>query len=109
MPIYEFDCASCGGFSVLKTLAKRNDAQACPACGGPAQRNLVSAPTLACMSSTARHAAEINERSRHEPLHSHDAHHHGAHCSGASKPADASSGVGAAKTFPGRRPWMISH
>jgi putative FmdB family regulatory protein len=110
MPLYEFDCESCGGFSVLKRIVARNDGQPCPACGRTAQRNVISAPALACMPSAARHAAQVNERSRHEPRHSAQDHAHdmAVHGSGATH-GNHSCTEGATKTFLGKRPWMISH
>ncbi len=104
MPVYEFECARCGGFEVLKPLASRNDTQHCHTCGAIALR-LTSAPALACMPSVVRHAASVNERSRHEPRHaSAAAHYHGpaGRCIGAEQGTKP-------KTFPGHRPWMLSH
>jgi putative FmdB family regulatory protein len=109
MPLYEFDCTSCGAFSVLKPIVERNEAQACPRCGSAAQRNAISAPALACMPSTARHAAAVNERSRHEPRDSAQDHDHRNVCGSGASIGNASCTQGGTKSFLGKRPWMISH
>ena len=107
MPVYEFHCSACGDFTIPKPLAARNDAQPCPMCAALAERCLISAPAVARMPSIARHAATINERSRHEP-HRFSAKDRPA--SDAQKnSASTSAGASAAKAFPGKRPWMISH
>jgi putative FmdB family regulatory protein len=108
MPLYTFDCARCGTFDALTTIAKRNDARACPQCGTATMRNAVTAAALACMPRHVRGAAEINERNQHEPRHS-SQHHHGA--TAQCKPRSGGGDVARAKakTFPQKRPWMISH
>jgi putative FmdB family regulatory protein len=103
MPVYDFECAGCGDFSVLKPLAKRNDPQACPSCGETAARQLIAAPAFASMPAASRNAAAINEKSRHEPKLS-GAHQCGAHCT-----HTASASASGPKSFPQKRPWMISH
>jgi putative FmdB family regulatory protein len=107
MPVYDFRCAACGDFSVLKPLAARNTAQPCPTCAALAERCVIAAPALARMPSFARSAAALNERSQHEPhrFRAGDVPASSAPREGASKNTRAST----AKAFPGKRPWMISH
>lgn len=32
MPTYDYQCAACGGFDALRSLALRNEPAACPQC-----------------------------------------------------------------------------
>lgn len=108
MPLYQYECAACGdGFTRLKSVARRDDAQQCLTCGEDASRVVVAAVALSCMSSSARIAASVNERSRHEPRHSTESGPcaHRADAGGSA----AQVSPGGLKTFPGQRPWMISH
>jgi len=106
MPFYEYACADCGEFTAVRRMAERDDPQACPACGGPAQR-LVAATMLALMPASQRRAHAGNERSAHAPL-SVQGHRHGPGCGCGGAQAKASQ-AGGAKSFLGKRPWMISH
>ena len=118
MPTYDYACADCGGFDALRSLAQRNEPCACPACGAAAPRTFVSAPRLACSSPEQRRAFETNERAQHAPRSSRDTgesyarlrHPAGCGCcsTGGQRGATVTAASGA-KTFPGRRPWMISH
>jgi putative FmdB family regulatory protein len=110
MPMYDFYCDQCGDFAALRTVAARDEACACPACGAAARR-VLSLPALSLMSATARTGHQINERSAHAPQRSGEyAHRHGpgCGCSSGSKAAAAAK-PGALKTNAGGRPWMISH
>jgi putative FmdB family regulatory protein len=107
MPVYDYDCMSCGPFSAIRPMADYAKPVACDACGADAPRAIFNAPALANMNSGLRRSLAINERSRHEPRRSNGAHPAGCGCcsSSARKPSAAN----AAKSFPGSRPWMISH
>ncbi len=72
MPTYDYDCPQCGSFDALRSVSMRNQAAACPACGGPCARILSVAPSLALMEDGARRAMDTNERARHEPKRSGD-------------------------------------
>ncbi|GAA6142522.1 zinc ribbon domain-containing protein [Hydrogenophaga sp. 5NK40-0174] len=117
MPTYDYDCPSCGGFEAIRSLADRNEPCHCPACGTAATRVFVSAPRLALMSGSTRNAIATNERASHEPKSSRDyqrlRHPAGCGCcSGAGRSGSKSTTVTAAngaKSFPSKRPWMISH
>ncbi|EON18808.1 FmdB family regulatory protein [Cupriavidus sp. GA3-3] len=106
MPIYEYACAECGSFSAVRRIDERDAPQCCPGCGQEARR-LVTATMLALMPSARRVAHAGNERSAHAPVSS-QGHRHGPGC-GCSAGSAALAGKGAAKSFPGTRPWMISH
>ena len=113
MPTYEYRCDDCGDFTAYRPIAVRNDPCICPYCGKGSERVILSAPTLATMSSTNRIAHATNERAAHSPKTSaehHATHRHGPGCgcgSGISKSTVKSPD--GAKTFPTKRPWMISH
>jgi putative FmdB family regulatory protein len=38
MPLYEFECDSCGVFEAWRTIAQRDQAPACPTCAAETQR-----------------------------------------------------------------------
>ncbi len=106
MPIYDYDCPSCGPFTAFAAMADYAQPSECD-CGAPAPRAILNAPAIAGMDAGLRRGMAVNERSRHEPRRSFGAHPSGCGCCSPSKrPAAA---AGAAKSFAGRRPWMISH
>lgn len=111
MPIYEYACRNCGGFTALRRLADYESPCVCPRCGTLSSRALFTAPAFTAMPSARRLAHAANEKARHEPMLASQAERkHGAGCSccGAKKSSAASTGRGG-KHFPGKRPWMISH
>ncbi len=118
MPVYEYECETCGCFDDVRTVAERDTPATCPECEGLAARVLFSAPRFSTVSSAVRQAHATNERSAHQPRSTRDAdagtsasarrHGNGCACcvprrSGKQQNADTS------KSFPSRRPWMISH
>ncbi|WP_321782986.1 zinc ribbon domain-containing protein [Burkholderia pyrrocinia] len=129
MPIYDFHCESCGPFVAMRSIAERDRAAPCPVCGTIAAR-LVTAPSLALMSSERRIAHASNERAAHAPRLSGEAagarHRPGCSCcsggratlagasggsaigTAASSTHGAAAGAAALKR-PAGRPWMISH
>ncbi|GAB7522909.1 FmdB family zinc ribbon protein [Paraburkholderia sp. 2C] len=116
MPVYDFQCTTCGPFAVMRSVAARDLPVHCPDCGTSASR-MISAPALALMSGTQRNAHATNERAAHEPRHASGVaarHPSGCGCCSGSRItlAGASGGVqpDALKSpASGRRPWMISH
>lgn len=113
MPIYEYLCEDCGEFTALRPMRDSAAPCACPECGAAAPRVLISAPALATMSAAKRHAHATNERAAHAPKTSAEyqaGHKHGPGCAcgGATSKATLKTPDGA-KTFPSKRPWMISH
>lgn len=114
MPTYDYECRDCGGFDALRPLGERDAPAACPACGAASPRVFASAPRLALMEDGTRRALAVNERARHEPRSSRDYQRlrHPAGCGCCSTGRSGSRTVTAAngaKSFPGQRPWMISH
>jgi putative FmdB family regulatory protein len=113
MPIYEYLCEACGPFTELRPMAECEAPSDCPACGDSAPRVMLTAPRLAGMPTERLIAHGVNERSAHEPMvsGSERAHRHSATCGCGSKtktkPVPAAAPV--AKSFPSKRPWMISH
>jgi putative FmdB family regulatory protein len=109
MPIYQYECAECGSFDVIRRMAERDSAYACPSCGNATSRTVTQAAMLSLMPQARRDAFATNERSAHEPASSKTlgGHRHGPGCGcGASKASMTQQGL---KSLPGRRPWMISH
>ena len=114
MPTYDYDCPACGGFEALRRLAERDAACACPGCGAAAPRVFVQAPRLELLAADTRRAMETNERAAHQPQRSSDGygrlrHPRGCGCCTPGRRGAATTAPNGAKTFAGKRPWMISH
>lgn len=114
MPTYEYCCDDCGDFSAIRPVAMRNEPCVCPGCGRHAGRVIRSTPQLATMSSASRTAHATNERAAHAPMTSAEyatRHKHGPGCGCCSgKPSKSTvKAADGSKTFPTKRPWMISH
>ena len=104
MPLYLYNCKSCGEFQDWQAMTACDQPAACPRCGRRSRR-VVSAPKILAMDANLRKAHARNERSAHEPRlvrrdkqkpHDHvlvpgAAHGHGPHFHRSS------------------RPWMIGH
>ena len=101
MPSYQYCCGCCGPFEAVRPIADFAQPSRCPGCGAEAPRSL-AAPSFSAMPATVRQAHATNERSAHAPKRTGA---HGPGC-GCCKPTAT---AGAAKSFPGARPWMISH
>jgi putative FmdB family regulatory protein len=116
VPLYTHQCPTCGAFDDLRPASLSASAADCPKCGQAAPR-VILAPRLPLMDRGLRRAHEVNERNRHEPTHSTQEaraqrHEHGpgcSCCSDTSKKSTALYGPDGSKTFPTKRPWMISH
>ncbi|WP_158046091.1 FmdB family zinc ribbon protein [Skermanella pratensis] len=118
MPVYDYMCESCGAFTALRPMARSAEPCGCPDCGAPASRAYLSFPSIGGMDPARRAAFETNERSAHAPKLSKKsdrqaAGHSGAHGPGCSCCSGGKSSAvytrDGAKTFPSKRPWMISH
>lgn len=66
MPLYDYECKSCGPFRDWRPMSEWTAGAPCPDCSAPAPRQ-TAAPMLAALSSNNRIAHERNERSAHEP------------------------------------------
>ena len=112
MPVYDYQCDTCGPFTVLRPMAECEAPHACPDCGGQAPRAWLTAPHFSAMSSQRRRAHAANERSANAPKTSDEYKAtHGAGCSCCSGRLGrmVKRGKSGAKSFPTSRPWMISH
>jgi putative FmdB family regulatory protein len=114
MPVYDYMCQRCGPFTALRAMADFDMPLECSNCGGEAPRAFLTAPYVAAMPAERRVAHATNERSASAPLTLSGARQtHGAACrccSGKSlRPDQRARGDTDAKSFPTRRPWMISH
>ncbi|KFE53595.1 FmdB family zinc ribbon protein [Pseudomonas syringae] len=115
MPMYEFDCPSCGDFTALRPMAESGQPCACPQCGESSMRVILSAPGLSTVSGNKRRAIETNERSAHAPktvaeYQESKRHPSGCSCCGPSKPVvPTKANPHALKGKAAGRPWMISH
>ena len=112
MPLYDYQCASCGPFTAFRPMADYAKPVSCETCGADAPRAILAAPALAAsmprLDGGLRAAYATNERARHEPRRWNGAHPSGCGCCKPRRPAPAAASR-AAKSFPGARPWMISH
>ena len=110
MPVYEYLCGDCGVFEEMLPMALCADPCACPGCGASAPRVMITVPRLAAVSSTMRRAHETNERAADSPKRSRT---HGAGCGccsgGAKRGGKTLIRPDGAKSFPTKRPWLISH
>jgi len=106
MPVYEYDCGACGSFETLAPISQFDQPQPCPGCGSDAPRALLSVPMLAIMPASRRRAFAVNERSANTPETSRRSGRHPSDCVCCKTVVPNTK---AKKTFPGRRPWMISH
>lgn len=106
MPVYEYACQRCGPFEAFRPMAEFDQPSDCDICGAPAPRVMLTAPAFAGMDASRRTAFATNERSANAP------HRHTATCGcrpGGAPKKLAAEAVPAAKSFPAKRPWMISH
>lgn len=103
MPLYDYLCAACGPFAETRPMAESATPRPCPGCGAGAPRALLAAPRLSALSPERSRAHAVNERSAHAPRSA-----RGSGCCSTKSRAPAPS-AGAARSFPGRRPWMLSH
>jgi putative FmdB family regulatory protein len=109
MPMYDYLCTHCGPFTEMMPMENYADDAICPDCGAGAPRALLSVPHFSAMGSNRFKAQAINEQSAHAPATSARTGRHppGCGCCGTSRQSKAKPE--AAKSFPGTRPWMISH
>ncbi|HYN55449.1 MAG TPA: zinc ribbon domain-containing protein [Methylotenera sp.] len=121
MPIYEYECDSCGVFTALRKMSESSEPAFCDECGCESPR-ILSVPRLAVLGKTQRDAHERNEKSANEPR---VARRSSCGCSGShtcksgkdgsiSKPAqklNPATGVPALQmqTKKTARPWMLGH
>lgn len=66
MPLYDYDCPSCGPFRDWRPMHAAQDAVTCFCCGSPASRR-VAMPALRRLAAHVHAAHERNERSTERP------------------------------------------
>ena len=112
MPVYDYECRQCGPFTTMRPMAEYDAPAACPRCGQDAARAFLTAPYFSAMSAQRRTAHATNEASAHAPQRlSNPGSRHGAGCSccGQKSARNVVRSPNGAKSFPSRRPWMLSH
>jgi putative FmdB family regulatory protein len=113
MPTYDYACAHCGSFDAICSLSVRNEPASCPGCGAASQRIFVQAPSFGLLDDSTRRAMATNERARYEPKSSGDyarlRHPAGCGCCSTGKRGATLTASNGNKSFPNKRPWMISH
>ena len=109
MPLYEYECPEHGVFVALRPLAEYRTPQACPECAMQSTR-VITPVALGLMPASTRTAHQRNERSAHEPQSSRASKHgKGCSCCGGGKRSKTVMTANGGKSFPAKRPWMISH
>jgi putative FmdB family regulatory protein len=112
MPMYDYLCERCGPFTLMRPMAECNLGADCLICGRVSARAIVTAPQLSRLSHERRSAAATNERNAHEPRTLSQikaAHRPGCACCTGKPSGSGSHRRNGAKSFPAKRPWMISH
>ncbi|SMF89190.1 putative regulatory protein, FmdB family [Azospirillum oryzae] len=116
MPMYDYECPTCGDFTEMRPMAESSLPQPCPWCEMPAPRVIRMAPAFSTLSAATRTAHSTNERSADRPKLLSEvgpAHKHGPGCGccggGGKKGRSVLRTADGAKGFPTARPWMISH
>lgn len=112
MPMYDYECPTCGDFTELRPMAECSLPQPCPCCETPSSRVIRVAPAFSTVSAATRTAHATNERSADRPslLSEVGGHKHGPNCGcGSGKGRSTLRTPDGAKAFPTARPWMISH
>ena len=115
MPVYEYLCTDHGVFEALRPMSQYDQPCPCPDCGAGAARVMLSVPNVSGLDRSVRRAHETNERASHAPK---SLRSHGPGCGCCAGGASSVKGRGrggtlhrpdGSKSFPGKRPWMISH
>jgi putative FmdB family regulatory protein len=112
MPQYDYLCDRCGPFTLSRPMAECELGAGCPSCARESPRVIMTAPQLSTLSPARRRASAINERSAHAPrssAQSKAAHASGCSCCSAKATKTTARHRSGAKSFPAKRPWMISH
>ena len=112
MPLYEYECVTCGCFDLFRPVNQAAKPAACPACSAGATR-VWTAPAVRTMSPPNRMAAQRNEKSSHEP----HVCKSSCGCSTKKKPKKVGAeknvlqlaGGRTRQAYTGSRPWVIEH
>ncbi len=115
MPVYDYLCDECGPREFHRAYDDRDKPLCCDSCDSMLRRVWLSAPRQSVVSSHTRHAMSTNERASNEPRMSRDmdaargGHPPGCGCCSTGKSLSTVTAANGAKSFPTKRPWMISH
>lgn len=112
MPVYEYLCSDCGPFTAMRPMGECDLANDCPDCGAVAPRVIMTAPRLSTLSTARRIASATNERSAHAPRTLSEmkaAHGSGCGCCAGKLSPSLKRAKDGSKSFPTKRPWMLSH
>lgn len=106
MPLYDYDCKTCGPFRDWAAMADYAEPQPCPQCSGLAARS-VSAPHCRTGSGAQRYEAEaFNERSANEPK---TVSHVGGFGKHGNRDGHRHHDHARSELKKNNRPWMIGH
>lgn len=110
MPVYEYNCTDCGPFEAIERMSRCAEPTDCPACGTLAPRVMLTAPNVSFVSKSIRMGHATNERSADAPKRT-STHGPGCGCcsGGTKKNSKTLHRPDGSKSFPSKRPWMISH
>lgn len=112
MPVYEYECDTCGVFSALRKMSESHAPADCVHCGAESQR-VMSAPRLAILNKFQRSAHERNEKSAHAPNlgRRSSCGCTGKHTCNSTTKVNADTGKPAMQmqTKKTARPWMVGH
>lgn len=110
MPVYEYECADHGVFEAVAPMDRFRDPCICPECGGESIRVLRTPPQLGAANRSSIKAHGVNERAADSPKRT-STHGPGCSCCSGSKKSSRKTLTrpDGSKSFPGARPWMISH
>lgn len=112
MPVYEYECNTCGVFTALRKMSESSEPAFCQECGAESGR-ILSAPRLAVLGKTQRVAHERNEKSAHEPNvgRRSSCGCTGSHTCNTTTKINPETGKSALQmqTKKTARPWMLSH
>jgi putative FmdB family regulatory protein len=109
MPVYEYLCDCCGPFTQMRPMAEYELPSECPDCASAAPRVILTPSRFSTLAADVRAAHAANERSANAPHSSSSLRQaHGPKC-GCCTGRMVKKGKSGAKSFPTRRPWMISH
>jgi putative FmdB family regulatory protein len=112
MPVYEYLCEGCGPFTAMRPMAEFEAPLECPDCGASAPRVMLTPPRFSALAADVRLAHMTNERSANAPRNSRSLggkHPSGCACCSANSGRLTLRGKDGSKSFPTKRPWMISH
>ncbi len=110
MPLYDYLCETCGPFEAMTPMSRFAEPHACPDCAAESPRVMLTAPSFSTLATATRRAHETNERSADSPKRT-STHGPGCGCCGGGRKKNSGTlyRPDGSKTFPAKRPWMISH